>query len=90
MISVDINTNTASVNGVTVELTPQMAVIAYCLAKRKVARHDWVMSCLWSVNEPGDPMQVLQTQVCKLRRRLAPHGVRIRVRRGLGYVLEAA
>lgn len=90
MIAVDLQTNTASANGIVVELSPQQAEIAYCLSRKRVARHEWMIERLWSGREPGDPMQVLQTQVCKLRPRLAPLGVRIRVRRGLGYVLEAA
>ncbi|MFO1418111.1 MAG: response regulator transcription factor [Methylotetracoccus sp.] len=42
-----------------------------------------------SVDGESPTDNAIEILVCRLRRRLAPHGVRIRVIRGLGYMLES-
>ena len=90
MITVDLDSNTATINDAEVPLTPQMAVIMHCLVKRKVARKDWLYASLWGDSEPDSAGATVCTQICMLRKRLRPHGVGIESRYATGYSLVTA
>jgi DNA-binding winged helix-turn-helix (wHTH) protein len=75
-ILVSLDTNQISVDGHMIKVAPQRAEIAHVLAAAypRAVERDTMIAKIWGVNEPSNPEQVLQTQVCYLRANLQEIG----------------
>ncbi len=89
-LQLDLSTGTLSSGTETIELTKRELSIlqALVLARGRVVQKNALLDTL--IGFEGDISEnAVEQYVSRLRRRLQPHGVSIRVARGLGYWLEA-
>jgi DNA-binding response OmpR family regulator len=87
---VDLATNRASVGTKVASLTPQCAEILYVLAESYpgTVSNETIIRRVWGhMDEPQYVNKCVQTQICHLRSRIKPLGLRIRNHFAAGYSL---
>jgi DNA-binding response OmpR family regulator len=90
-LRIDLGAKSVAVDGAPVELKPREFALLACLALRpgRVMSRVQIEEQLYG--DAGTPASnSVDSAVCSLRRSLGDAGARIKTRRGLGYVLEAA
>jgi DNA-binding response OmpR family regulator len=90
-LALDTRARTASVGGVTLDLSPrELAVLeALILEAGSVVRKQTVFDRVFDAEAVCD-MNAIEVYVHRLRKKVQPAGIRIRTMRGVGYVIEDA
>lgn len=88
---VDLYENVAIRNGLAVRMSPLETAILYLLWQSRPAVVDYekVISGAWGANQPADVRACLTVIMSRLRRKIAPLGIQIRVAYGRGLYLFA-
>ncbi len=70
-------------------LTPKEAVLVGGLRRRKSCTKEQLLTIIYGALPPDDQpeIKIIDVFVCKIRKKLAPHGIMIRTLWGLGYEL---
>lgn len=71
------------------KLTASEARVFGVLIRREVATKDAIMAALYRDRGSAEPTpKIVDVFICKMRRKLKPHGITISTRWGMGYSLE--
>ena len=71
-------------------LTPSEARLFGALLKRDVLTKEALMATLYyNLNKDEAEIKIVDVFVCKIRKKLAPFGIKIETRRGVGYELTS-
>lgn len=86
-VTVSLDQNAVSFGGETVFVTPTQAEIAFVLAGKmpQTARREFLIDRVWGANSQPDASNVLDTQVCGLRKLIRPLRLAIETTRHVGY-----
>lgn len=71
-------------------LTKNEAVIFGLLLKNKLVLRSSMMGALYPLEQDEAEIKIVDVFVCKMRRKLAPHGITIETQWGQGYFMGAA
>jgi len=88
---VSLETNTAVYNGLAAALTAQQTEILHILAQassRVVTVASIIAGIYGSSVEPESAGPLIRTQICKIRRKIAPLGLTIKNTHTVGYALQ--
>lgn len=88
-LSFDFGTRVVEVDGVTLDIPRrEISLLERLLSApgRSVSKHD-LLDHIYGTGADVEEA-VIEVHISRLRKRLQPHGLSIRVRRGIGYVLE--
>lgn len=71
-------------------LTPSESVVFGVLLRRETVRKDQIMAALYRDfgKDEAEP-KIVDVFICKLRRKLLPHGIKIKTMWGQGYFIDA-
>jgi DNA-binding response OmpR family regulator len=72
------------------KLTTKEAEVFRVLIRRPVVSYDAVMAGLYSSRPSTPDREIVKSWVCRLRKKLGPHGVEIRTIRHIGYAVDDA
>lgn len=93
LVRVNLDYNSVTFAGKTVDLTGQQAELMHMLAVNmpRVVPMDRLIDGLWGIDNPkGNTHKHVMVVVCQVRRAIAELGLRIRNDYGVGYALEMA